>query len=739
MNRFWRTSLLATLTALAGMALFLTPWGPAAEEEFGLDLLFRWRGKIAAPAEVVIVALDKRSAAQFNLPNEPRKWPRALHADLIDRLARGGATVIGFDIMFEEARDGAQDAKLARAIARAGNVVLFETLRKSLHEAAPGNTPPVAVSEQIVQPLPVLTEAAAATAPFPLPRVPVKLSQAWAFKAGAGERATLPVVMFQLARRGAYAPWRELMQRVDTDAARALPATAEALTHPHAVHDFIQALRAPFRRDTSLGKRLLDRLQTETTDASQTQTLRSLIHLYAGDDSRYLNFYGGPRSVTTVNYHAALTDRTLNWRGKWVLVGFSERLQPEQKDHFYTAFTRQDSGLDLSGVEIAATALANLVQDNSVNALSLGAQLAVVLFAGVLFAVPAIGLRAPVSLVAVAALGAGYAAWAAWRFASAAEWVPLVVPLLIQAPGALFGGVLWNYFEVNRERERIRAAFGRYLPKPVVDDLAGRLTHEHAGGNVVHGACLATDAARYTTLAETMAPEELNAFVNRYYSALFAPVREHGGMISDVVGDSMLALWAQAQPNASLRERACHAAVAVAQAAERFSRDNGRAGLTTRLGLHAGPMYLGHVGAHDHFEYRAVGDIVNTAARLQALNKTLGTRLLASQEAVDGLPRLRTRDLGRFLLPGKTQPVHVHELRGIAGEPAAAAAWLADFEHGLKHFHGARWSEAVACFKKVQAATQDGPARFYLAHAEALRLDPPPAWDGVVRIQNTAV
>ena len=159
--------------------------------------------------------------------------------------------------------------------------------------------------------------------------------------------------------------------------------------------------------------------------------------------------------------------------------------------------------------------------------------------------------------------------------------------------------------------------------------------------------------------------------MNRYYAVLFEPVKRHGGLVQDVVGDSMLAVWATTEPDLSLRSRACLAALDIASAVDRFNAASGRLALPTRIGLHSGQLLLGSVGAMDHYEYRAVGDIVNTATRLEGLNKHLGTRLLVSADVLQGLEGLMSRELGAFLLAGKSRPIVVHELIARAADATA--------------------------------------------------------------------
>jgi adenylate cyclase len=243
----------------------------------------------------------------------------------------------------------------------------------------------------------------------------------------------------------------------------------------------------------------------------------------------------------------------------------------------------------------------------------------------------------------------------------------------IQTPLALFVGVWLHHRDSAREREVIKRAFSYFLPSAVVEQLAQKLGPVTGGNKVVFGACLATDVENYTTLAEHMEPGRLGELMNAYYSELFVPVERSQGVVVDVVGDAMVAVWAKASSPVDVGTRACSAALAIVDALERFNAaPAGRPLLTTRLGLHTGDMLVGSIGGSGHYEYRAVGDVINTSSRIQALNKVLGTRLLASQETVADLPAFATRALGTYLLAGKTRPVSIVELLGVEAEQSTA-------------------------------------------------------------------
>jgi adenylate cyclase len=144
-------------------------------------------------------------------------------------------------------------------------------------------------------------------------------------------------------------------------------------------------------------------------------------------------------------------------------------------------------------------------------------------------------------------------------------------------------------------------------------------------------------------------------------------------------------------------------------------------------------MLLGNIGGEQRYEYRAIGDIVNTASRIQGLNQLLGTRVLLSATTLAGVD-LPARDLGTFLLRGKRLPVDV--LEPIAGGGCRLDnPSLEQFSAALAAFRRGDWQAAQAGFADLAARFPfDGPSRYYDALTRAMRQDPPASWTGVVRI-----
>jgi adenylate cyclase len=751
MSRLSKAAIMSFLIGTVGLLASLSPVGVGLEENFGLDLLFRLRGTREAPSDVMIVTMDKVSADNLNVSADAEDWPRTYHARLIENLVKRGAAVIAFDIIFDEPRNPQHDTRFAEAIRNARKVVLSESLKKELipltdERGAPKGDLNV---ETLVPPIFILARSAVGLAPFPLPKVPVKVSQYWTFKTGAGDIPTLPVVVFQIFALEVYGEFIRLLEGISPSQAEKLSPTKEAVINAKNIGNLVQGLRDFFTRKPLIAEEMLAELENSRTlvaDVKKEQILKSLIRMYQSPDSHYLNFYGPPGTIVTIPYYQILrsTEKVpavqshLDVRGKAVFVGLSERMRPEQKDGFYTVFS-QPNGIDISGVEIAATAFANLLEDMPVRPLRFGALCATILLWGMILGIVCRFFPTGIAGLSVLGMSVLYLITAHFQFRETGCWYPLIVPLFFQAPFGFFVTVLWEYRDTKKERQYVRRAFGYFLPDRVVDQLAKNMAEVKTSSQMVYGTCLSTDAEQYTTLSETMDPRELTSFMNRYYEVIFKPVTRYGGVVSDVKGDHMLAVWATANPDVALRNQACHAALEIARAVHRFKESSDTLHLSTRIGLHSGHMSLGTIGAVDHYEYRPVGDIVNTASRIEGLNKYLGTRVLASEEVLDQLDGFLTRAVGKFLLAGKSKPIVVFELLTRTEESNEQQRNLcALFTEGLNAHRRQSWEEAIEIFREVMTIHgEDGPAAFYLKVCEDYRENPPgEVWNDIVCLNN---
>lgn len=745
MSNLCNALLVGLLTGVLGLSL--VPIASQFEEDIGLDFLFTLRGDREVPSDVIIVTMDRVSARNLNLPSDPRKWPRSLHARLVETLAKQGAAVIAFDVLFDEASILDHDSLFADAIKNARNVVLCERVEKesiSLTDKEGVHTGHLH-TVKLVPPIPLLAQSAVAIAPFVLPKVPVKVSQYWRFKRGAGDKPTLPVVVFQIFALKVCDEFLRMLKKVAPHHADKMPIDTDEIIRTRRVEQLALILRNIFDREPLIAEKMLDELEDAMSlflDPKKYQLLKALIRIYQGSESRYLNFYGPPGTIATIPYYQLLRDderpalnqKQLDLNGKAVFIGLSERLRPEQKDGFYTVFS-QPTGVDISGVEITATAFANMLEDMSVKPLGLLAHLVTIFFWGVGLGIFCFLLPPLIAGASVVSLSAVYLIIAQYQFNNSASWHPLVIPLLFQTPLAFFVTLIWKYFNTHKERENIRNAFGYYLPDKIVDQVAKNISHVRTNSQMVYGTCLYTDAEQYATLSETMNPEELSRFMNRYYEAIFQPVMQHNGIVSDVVGDSMLSIWATRDPDAALRNQACLTALDITTAVRRFNQASVVFQLPTRIGLHSGRMAIGNIGAIDHYEYRAVGDVVNSASRLEGLNKYLGTRILVSKEVLNELDGFLTRRLGEFILAGKTRSIVVYELIcRLQESEEKQKALCAIFDEALSAYRDKSWDKAIENFYEcTKIYGEDGPASFYTKLCKKYKEKPPEEmWNGLI-------
>jgi len=751
MSRWRKTIIAGLLIGMLGGIASLVPIGVSLEKSFGLHLLFKLRGLKTPPSEVIIVSLDKATVDTLQLPTDPKKWPRSLHANLTENLVQKGASVIVFDILFHEPGPLKQDNLFAKAIRKSGNVVLSQCLQ---NEKVPltdkdGRYKGELIVERLIQPITSLERSALALAPFPLPKVPVKVSQYWTFKTEAGDTPTLPVTVFQVFVFEVYDEFIQLLEKVSASQTEKLLRDKKTIIENRWIEETMLMLRNIFKEDPLLGKKMIQEIQDSrilSSDAKKKRILKSLVDIYQGPNSRYLNFYGPPGTIEKISYYqllkldqgSASKQMKLDLRGKAVFIGLSENIRLAQKDGFYTVFS-QPNGVDISGVEIAATAFANLLEDNPIQPLVFPAHHLTIFLWGFLLSLLCFFLPPFLSAIGVISLSILYLTTAVAQFKNTGSWYPVVVPLFFQVPIAYFGTMLWKFFETNKDRQNIRTALEYYLPEREVSRLSKNVGDIKKNIQIVYGICLFTDAEEYTSKTENLEPKELARLMNKYFGAVFDPVRRYGGFVSDIKGDSVLSLWATAKPDITERRKACLAALDILNSVELFKHSSDTLYLPTRIGLHSGFISLGSIGAMNRYEYRPLGDIVNTSARIENLNKYLGTRILVSEEVLHRIDDLMTRKLGKFLLAGKSKAVAVYELISRLEESNARQKNLCKiFTEGLDAYDKQSWKEAIKAFYEVtKTYKKDGPSTFYLHLCEKYRINPPgEMWDGVVALKT---
>jgi adenylate cyclase len=177
-------------------------------------------------------------------------------------------------------------------------------------------------------------------------------------------------------------------------------------------------------------------------------------------------------------------------------------------------------------------------------------------------------------------------------------------------------------------------------------------------------ATIFTDITSFTTLVETATAEVLGALLNEYVGGMTDVVFAHEGTVAKIIGDAIQVLFNAPgdQPDYATRAVACAHDLDIwaEQFRERWKAKGVNFG-ATRIGVHAGPALVGNFGGSRFFDYTAYGDTVNTAARLEAANKFLGTRICVSAVIADGVERFKGRPVGDLVLRGRSEPLRAYE------------------------------------------------------------------------------
>jgi adenylate cyclase len=232
--------------------------------------------------------------------------------------------------------------------------------------------------------------------------------------------------------------------------------------------------------------------------------------------------------------------------------------------------------------------------------------------------------------------------------------------------------------EVQRARdaaEQGKANLSRYFSPNLAEQLAENPESFNRGGERRELSFVFTDLAGFTPMVESMDPSVIVTLLNEYLDHMAEIVFRHAGTIDKIVGDAVHAMFGAPLEQTDHAERAVACAMDMDRFAEEFRIRKNAEGVplgVTRIGVHTGYAIVGNFGGERYFDYTAHGDAINTAARLESVNKQLGTRICVSAQAVEHIPGFKGRPVGILMLQGKSEGLKVFE--PLTDEQAASPA-----------------------------------------------------------------
>ena len=300
-----------------------------------------------------------------------------------------------------------------------------------------------------------------------------------------------------------------------------------------------------------------------------------------------------------------------------------------------------------------------------------------------------------------------------------------------------------------RQNVRVRETFGRYIDPRVVEGLIDKPAVTATEGQRRIMTVMFCDMKGFTSLSEGVTPRGLVKIMNLYLSTMSEPIHAHRGIIDKYIGDAIMAYWGP--PFIEEDEPALLAGLAAIDMADQVPALQKQLpdllGIRAmpvpcdlRIGIATGEVLTGSIGSGLMMSFTVMGDAVNLASRLEAVNKTYGTRILISQATADAIgSHLELREVDRLAVAGQSAPQTIFEVMGRASALTAAHESLRlHYAGGLAAYRARRFDEARAAFNAaLEAVPGDGPSRAMLARIAQFEANPPgEGWDGAWRLEQ---
>lgn len=272
-----------------------------------------------------------------------------------------------------------------------------------------------------------------------------------------------------------------------------------------------------------------------------------------------------------------------------------------------------------------------------------------------------------------------------------------------------------RYLRTESEQRWIKTAFSRYVSPNRVRYLQEHPETLNLGGEYRECSFVMTDLAGFTSMMEKYEPSVLSSLLNEYLNGMIEIAFAHEGTLDRIVGDAVAVMFSAPVQQADHAKRAVACALAMDRFAHQFSQHQQSMGIPfgkTRIGVNTGNVMVGNFGGQVMLDYRALGDAINTAARLETVNGHLGTRISVSESTAKQCPDFLGRTAARLVLKGKKQAVTVYEPWDDADD-ASEQLKLYREAYALLDLPG---DEAAIAFAKLQALFPDDPLVKYHMH-----------------------
>ncbi len=292
--------------------------------------------------------------------------------------------------------------------------------------------------------------------------------------------------------------------------------------------------------------------------------------------------------------------------------------------------------------------------------------------------------------------------------------------------------------EVTEMKNKIQHVFAKFVPEEIISDLIEKQSDaDLMVGEKRNIVVLFSDIRSFTTISETNSPEAVVGFLNRYFDTQVAIIEKLGGNVDKFIGDAIFAIFGAPISYENNAERAAEAAIQMIRALDTVDVTGlnipGEK-LMIGIGLHEGDAIVGNIGSSTKFDYTAIGDTVNLAARLEGLTKHYKRPVLLSEEVrVKVQDKYSIREVDYVKVKGKDIATSLYAVE--FEESIANEQYLREYYKALKLYKMGNFSMAADYFGRLaDSGTDDNIVAMFLDRSKEFANDPPERWDGSIAL-----
>ncbi|MFH1539625.1 MAG: adenylate/guanylate cyclase domain-containing protein [bacterium] len=281
-------------------------------------------------------------------------------------------------------------------------------------------------------------------------------------------------------------------------------------------------------------------------------------------------------------------------------------------------------------------------------------------------------------------------------------------------------------------------SFKKYVPADLVRYLISTGLEAEHGGKNQPVTILFSDIADFTSISESLTPDELVIHLNEYLYEMSSIITKEKGTIDKYIGDAIMAFWNAPKEVSGHATHACRAALAcrdrLAELREVW-RTKGLPEFHARIGINTGEVVVGNMGSEYRLNYTAIGDAVNVSSRFEGLGKAYAVEIIIGESVYElAKSDVEARLLDCVAVKGRKKGVFIYELMAMKGRLDERELEAKEcYERGFKEYMNRNWNEAIALFKKaIDIGGEDTASEIFIARCHTLKRNPPPDdWDGV--------